>query len=57
MRLEVHIFDFDENIYGRPLQVEFVARLRDEQRFDSVELMAEQLGRDARSAREILGSA
>lgn len=57
MRLEVHIFDFDENIYGRHLQVEFVARLRDEQRFDSVELMAEQLGRDARSAREILGSA
>jgi riboflavin kinase/FMN adenylyltransferase len=57
MRLEVHIFDFDEDIYGSHLRVEFVARLRDEQRFDSVELMAEQLARDARSARDILGTA
>ena len=57
MRLEVHIFDFDEDIYGSHLRVEFVARLRDEQRFDSVELMAEQLARDAQSAREILGTA
>jgi riboflavin kinase/FMN adenylyltransferase len=54
MRLEVHIFDFDETIYGRHLQVEFVARLRDEQRFDSVELMTEQLARDSRRAREIM---
>jgi riboflavin kinase/FMN adenylyltransferase len=57
MRLEVHIFDFDEDIYGRHLRVEFVARLRDEQRFDSVELMAEQLARDAQNARDILGTA
>jgi riboflavin kinase/FMN adenylyltransferase len=57
MRLEVHIFDFDEDIYGSHLRVEFVARLRDEQRFDSVELMAEQLARDAQSARDILGTA
>jgi len=56
MRLEVHIFDFDEDIYGRHLQVEFISRLRDEQRFDSVELMAEQLARDGRRAREILVS-
>ncbi|MGD8510496.1 MAG: bifunctional riboflavin kinase/FAD synthetase [Gammaproteobacteria bacterium] len=57
MRLEVHIFDFDEDIYGSHLRVEFVARLRDEQRFDSVELMAEQLARDAQNARDILGTA
>jgi riboflavin kinase/FMN adenylyltransferase len=54
MRLEVHIFDFDEDIYGRHIRVEFVARLREERRFESVELMTEQLGRDAASARALL---
>ena len=54
MRLEVHIFDFDEDIYGRHLQVEFVARLRDERRFESVAVMTQQLHRDAGKARAIL---
>lgn len=56
MRLEVHIFDFDEDIYGRHIQVEFVYRIRDERRFESVELMGRQLDRDYREAREILAS-
>jgi riboflavin kinase/FMN adenylyltransferase len=54
MRLEVHIFDFDEQIYGRHIRVEFVERLRDEQRFESVETMIEQLHRDASRARTLL---
>ena len=54
MRLEVHIFDFDERIYGRHIRVEFIDRLRDEQRFESVETMIEQLDRDAMKARELL---
>jgi len=54
MRLEVHIFDFDEDIYGRRIQVEFVSRLRNEQRFESVEVMTRQLHKDAAAAREIL---
>ena len=54
MRLEVHIFDFDELIYGRHIRVEFIERLRDEQRFESVEMMIEQLDRDASKAREVL---
>ena len=45
VRLEVHIFEFDEQIYGRHIRVEFVERLRDEQRFESVETMIEQLHR------------
>jgi len=57
MRLEVHIFDFDEDIYGRHIQVEFVARLRDERRFESVEVMTQQLHRDAGEARAILAGA
>ena len=55
MRLEVHIFDFGEDIYGRHIQVEFACRLRTEKRFDSVELMTEQLHRDGRDARRVLG--
>ena len=55
MRLEVHIFDFGEDIYGRHIQVEFARRLRTEKRFDSVELMTEQLHRDGRDAHRVLG--
>ena len=54
--LEVHLFDFDEDIYGRRIQVEFVARLRDEEKFDAVEELVEQMHRDSAAAREILAA-
>ncbi len=54
--LEVHIFDFDADIYGRRIEVEFVERLRGEKKFDGVEAMTEQVQRDAARAREILAS-
>lgn len=57
MLLEVHIFDFSETIYGRRISVEFVHRLRDEQRFASVRDMTVQLERDAREARRLLAAA
>ena len=41
--LETHIFDFDEDIYGLDLDIEFCARLREERRFDSLEKLKEQL--------------
>lgn len=53
--LEVHLFDFDGDLYGRRMRVEFVAKLRDELRFDGVEPMREQMAVDARMAREVLG--
>lgn len=52
--LEVHFFDFDEDIYGKRLDVEFVAKLRDEAHFDSLEKLVEQMKRDERAARTIL---
>lgn len=55
--LEVHIFDFEETIYGRRIEVEFVERLRDELRFESIELMTQQMHRDAEQARDILAGA
>lgn len=53
--LEVHLFDFEGDLYGAELEVEFVAHLRAEQRFETVELMVEQMHRDAAAARAALG--
>ncbi len=54
--LEVHLFDFDGDLYGRRLEVEFVARLREERRFVDLEAMRRQIACDAAAARAILGS-
>jgi riboflavin kinase/FMN adenylyltransferase len=55
MLLEVHLFDFDEDIYGRHLTVEFVAWLREERRFDSLDALTAQMHDDAARARATLG--
>lgn len=52
--LEAHIFQLHENLYDQLLWVSFVARLRDEQRFDSIEALKEQLQKDAAKAEETL---
>lgn len=49
--LEVHLFDFDRNIYGQQVCVEFCEKLREEEHFASLELMTEQIRRDAKAAR------
>ncbi|HLT53206.1 MAG TPA: bifunctional riboflavin kinase/FAD synthetase [Flavobacteriaceae bacterium] len=41
--IEVHFFNFNESLYGKTLQVEILHRLRDEQKFDSVEVLKKQL--------------
>ncbi|MCB1722366.1 MAG: bifunctional riboflavin kinase/FAD synthetase [Chromatiaceae bacterium] len=53
--LEVHLFDFDADVYGRHVEVDFVEHIRDERRFDSFELLREQIGRDVQRARRIHG--
>ncbi|MEW5833992.1 MAG: bifunctional riboflavin kinase/FAD synthetase [Pseudomonadota bacterium] len=53
--LEVHLFDFEGDLYGRRMAVEFVAKLRDEQKFDGLDALTAQMDHDARSARAILG--
>jgi riboflavin kinase / FMN adenylyltransferase len=52
--LEAHLFDFSGDLYGRELEVEFVTKLRDEQRFESLEAMTAQMQRDAAAARHLL---
>lgn len=56
MLLEAHLFDFDGDLYGRELEVQFVARLRDELRFESMAAMVAQMHRDAVQARALLGA-
>ena len=53
--LEVHLFDFDADIYGRYIDVDFIARLRAEEKFDSPEALVEQMHVDADNARAVLG--
>jgi len=54
--LEVHLFDFDDEIYGRYIGVEFIAKLRDEARFPDLGALTEQMHVDAAQAREILAA-
>jgi len=54
--LEAHIFDFDADLYGRRLEVEFAAYLREEIRFASVEALVEQMHDDAARARAALAA-
>ena len=53
--LEVHLFDFDGDLYGQRMAVEFVAKLREEAKFDGLEPLKAQMAIDARQAREVLG--
>jgi riboflavin kinase/FMN adenylyltransferase len=53
--LEVHVFDWEGDLYGRYLDVDFVQRLRDEKRFESLDALVAQMHRDAAQARAVLG--
>ena len=53
--LEAHLLDFDDDLYGERAGVRFVRRLRGEERFESVEALVDQMGRDVAAARRALG--
>ncbi len=55
--LEAHLFDFDGDLYGRRIEVEFVAKLRDEEKFPDLPALVVQMDRDAAEARRILRQA
>lgn len=56
-RIEVHLLDFDGDLYGHTLRVRWIAKVRDEVRFDSVEALVQQIERDVQRARTQLASA
>jgi riboflavin kinase / FMN adenylyltransferase len=54
--LEVHLLDFDGDLYGREMEVEFIERIRDELKFDSIPSLVAEMTRDKERARAILES-
>lgn len=57
VRVEAHLLDFDADIYGDMLGLEFVERLRGEQKFDGIEALIAQIAADVTQARQIFGHA
>lgn len=54
LTIEVHIFDFNDTIYGEEISIRFVDRIRDEHKFDSIAELRAQLTKDSETARKIL---
>jgi len=57
LNVEAYLLDFDRDIYDEMVQLEFVARLRDELKYDSVDALVKQIRKDVEQTREILGMA
>jgi len=51
---EVHIFDFGEEIYGKEITIYFVDRVRDEKKFEGLDKLKEQLGKDRKVVTNLL---
>ncbi len=52
--LETHIFDFEKDIYGRRITVQFIEKIREEVKFDSIDLLKSQIKKDIEEAKKIL---
>lgn len=53
--LETHLFDWNADIYGAHVEVDFLHRIRDEKKFDSFDILKEQIQQDCLRARQLLG--
>jgi riboflavin kinase / FMN adenylyltransferase len=53
--VEAHLIDFDEDLYGTELRIDFLSRLRGERMFDSVDALVDQIARDVQRTRELAG--
>lgn len=56
LSIEVHIFDFKGNLYGKEIRLEFIGRLREERRFSSLEELQQQLRKDAVAVQKLIGN-
>jgi len=52
--VEVHLIDFDQDIYGKQLSVEFVSKLRDQEKFSGLDELIEKINQDVADCRSIL---
>jgi riboflavin kinase/FMN adenylyltransferase len=56
LTVEAHLLDFDGDLYGQTLSLDFVARLRDEKKFEGVDALAAQIRADVERGRRILAA-
>jgi len=56
LKIEAHLFDFDQEIYGEEVELLFLKKLREEEKFESLAALREQLGRDKEDALKVLNS-
>jgi len=54
--IEVHLLDFDKDLYGQDIRVNFIRRIRDEKKFSNIEELAAQIQKDIVNGREILSN-
>jgi len=52
--IEVHILDFESDLYGKPITIKFIERVRDEVKFSGISELSDQIARDVETARKIL---
>jgi riboflavin kinase/FMN adenylyltransferase len=52
--IEIHLLDFKGDLYGQRIRVDVLARLRDEQKFESIEALKAQLSQDELQTRSVL---
>ena len=52
--IEAHLFDFNKNLYGKKISLQFIERLRGEKKFRDAKTLAAQIEKDIRKARKIL---
>ena len=55
--IETYLFDFDEDIYGRKMEIQFVQRLREERKYDTLEALVTQIHLDVEQAKYVLRNA
>jgi len=56
LRIEVHLFDFDGDLYGKPMRVHLVKHIREEKKFSGLDELKAQITADANAARQVLAS-
>ncbi|MDA3896554.1 MAG: bifunctional riboflavin kinase/FAD synthetase [Desulfobacteraceae bacterium] len=54
--IEVHLLDFDNDIYGQDIRVDFIKRIRDEKKFSNIDELSQQIQKDIDSGRKILAN-
>jgi riboflavin kinase/FMN adenylyltransferase len=57
LSLEVHVLDFNQDLYGKHVHVEFLHKLRDEMKFESLDALKAQIANDVKLARIFFGAA